>query len=50
VHSRVGHLLGPGGEEVVQLLEALDTGGLCLCEEAFPDIAVEALLLSSPGW
>jgi hypothetical protein len=42
----VGHLLGPGGEVVVQLLEALDAGGFCLGEEPLSDVAVEPFLLS----
>jgi hypothetical protein len=47
VHPGVGDLLGPGGEGVVELGEALDVGGLGLGQEALADVAVEALLLAT---
>src|ERR1039458_6288461 len=48
VHPPVGHLLGPRGEQVVQLLQRLDAlmGGLG--QERLPDIAVQPLLLPPP--
>jgi hypothetical protein len=46
VHPAVGDLLCPGGEELVQLVEALDPAVGGLGEEGLPDVGVEPLLLS----
>jgi hypothetical protein len=48
VHPAVGDLLGPGGEELVQLLQALDAAVGRLGEERLADVAVEPLLLAPP--
>ena len=53
VDSGVAHLLGPGGEAVVQFVQGGDAGGLGLKQEPLADDAVESLLLAAalgPIW
>ena len=44
----VGHLLGPRGEQVVELVEGLDAAVGGLGQERFADIAVESFLFPPP--
>jgi hypothetical protein len=46
VNTGVADLLGPGGEAVVELVQAVDAGLLGLEQEALADQAVESLLLA----
>jgi hypothetical protein len=46
VHPAVGDVIGPGSEQVVQLLDGLDAAVLGLGQERLPDIPVQPLLLS----
>ncbi len=50
VGAAVADLLGPGREEVVQLLQARDAAMARLGEEGFADVAVEPLLLAPALW
>ena len=47
VHARVAHLLGPGREAIVELLEAGDALSLGLEQEPLSNVAAEPLLFSS---
>jgi hypothetical protein len=47
VNTGVADLLGPGGEAVVELVQAVDAGLLGLEQEALADQAVQSLLLAS---
>ena len=48
VHPAVGDLLGPRGEQVVELVQRLDAVVDGFGQERLPDIAVQPLLLSPP--
>ena len=48
VHPPVGHLPGPRGEQVVELVQRLDALVAGLGQERLPDVAVEPFLLSPP--
>src|ERR1035438_4378774 len=50
VYATVGHLLGPGEEQVVQLLERGDALMGRLGQEGLPDVAVESFLLAAAFW
>jgi hypothetical protein len=50
VHPPVGDLLGPGGEQVVERVQGLDTVVSGFGQECLPDIAVEPLLLPPAFW
>ena len=50
VHTAVGHLLGPGEEQVVQLLERGDALMGRFGQERLSDVAVEPLLLAAAFW
>src|ERR1035438_3327762 len=50
VYATVGHLLGPGEEQVVQLLERGDALMGRLGQEGLPDVAVEPFLLAAAFW
>ena len=48
VHPAVGDLPGPGGEQVVELVQRLDAVVGGLGQERLPDVAVEPFLLPPP--
>src|SRR5262249_61904013 len=50
VHPAVGHVVGPGGEQVVQLVDGLDAAVLGFGQERLPDIAVQPLLFPPAFW
>jgi hypothetical protein len=47
VDPLVGHLLGPGRKDVIQLVDRLDAPVGRLGEERFSDVAVQTLLFSA---
>jgi hypothetical protein len=47
MHARVAHLLSPGHEPIIQLLEGGDALGFGLEQEPFADVAAEPLLFSA---
>src|SRR5260370_1090101 len=48
VHPAVGDLPGPGGDQVVELLEGLDAVVDGFGQERLPDVAVQPFLLTPP--
>jgi hypothetical protein len=47
VYPRVAHLLGPGRETIIELLEAGDALGLGLEQKPLANVAAETLLFSA---
>ena len=47
VHARVAHLLGPGCEAIVELLEAGKALGLSLEQKPLSDVAAQPFLFSA---
>ena len=47
VHARVAHLLSPGHEAIIQLLEVGDALGLGLEQEPFADLPPQPFLFSA---
>src|SRR5207244_13031890 len=48
VHAGVAHLLGPGHEPIVELLEAGDALGFRLEQESLPNVPSQSFLFSAP--